>query len=127
MGTLAVELHPLAHNVSFTEDALNVELLDGRTISEPAGTCQSTTGRRPVIPLRRAAANLPASLAPQEPPPGVSSDRSNHWTAAIRCAIDRAVHLQHDADASAGRLERPRAGPWAGPRGGVVTQRTANP
>ena len=35
MGTLAVELHPLAHNVSFTEDTLNVDLLDGRTISVP--------------------------------------------------------------------------------------------
>jgi len=35
MGTLAVELHRLAHNVSFTEDTLNVDLLDGRTISVP--------------------------------------------------------------------------------------------
>ena len=35
MGILAVELHPLAHNVSFTEDTLNVDLLDGRTISVP--------------------------------------------------------------------------------------------
>jgi len=35
MGTLAVELHPLAHNGSFTEDTLNVDLLDGRTISVP--------------------------------------------------------------------------------------------
>ena len=35
MGTLAVELHPLAHNVRFTEDTLNVDLLDGRTISVP--------------------------------------------------------------------------------------------
>lgn len=35
MGTLAVELHPLAHNISFTEDALDVFLLDGRTISVP--------------------------------------------------------------------------------------------
>lgn len=35
MGALAVELHPLAHNVSFTEDTLNVDLLDGRTISVP--------------------------------------------------------------------------------------------
>jgi hypothetical protein len=35
MGTLAVELHPLAHNVSFTEYTLNVDLLDGRTISVP--------------------------------------------------------------------------------------------
>lgn len=35
MGTLAVELHPLAHNVSVTGDSLNVDLLDGRTISVP--------------------------------------------------------------------------------------------
>jgi hypothetical protein len=35
MGTLAVELHPLAHNINFTEDSLNVDLLDGRTISVP--------------------------------------------------------------------------------------------
>ena len=35
MGTLAVELHPLAHNVNFTADSLNVDLLDGRTISVP--------------------------------------------------------------------------------------------
>ena len=35
MGTLAVELHPSAHNISFTEDSLNVDLLDGRTISVP--------------------------------------------------------------------------------------------
>ncbi len=35
MGTLAVELHPLAQNVSFTEDTLSVDLIDGRTISVP--------------------------------------------------------------------------------------------
>lgn len=35
MGTLAVELHPLAHSVSFTDDTLHVDLLDGRTISVP--------------------------------------------------------------------------------------------
>ena len=35
MGTLAVELHPLAHSINFTEDSLNVDLLDGRTISVP--------------------------------------------------------------------------------------------
>lgn len=35
MGTLAVELRPLAHNVSFTEYSMNVDLVDGRTISVP--------------------------------------------------------------------------------------------
>jgi Protein of unknown function (DUF2442) len=35
MGTLAVELRPLAHSVNFTEYAMNVDLLDGRTISVP--------------------------------------------------------------------------------------------
>jgi Protein of unknown function (DUF2442) len=35
MGTLAVELRPLAHSVNFTEDSMNVDLLDGRTISVP--------------------------------------------------------------------------------------------
>ena len=35
MGTLAVELRPLAHDVKVTEDSLNVDLLDGRTISVP--------------------------------------------------------------------------------------------
>ncbi len=35
MNTLAVELHPQAHSVSFSEDSLIVELLDGRTISAP--------------------------------------------------------------------------------------------
>lgn len=35
MNFLAVELHPLAHNVTCTEDALSVELLDGRTITVP--------------------------------------------------------------------------------------------
>lgn len=35
MNILAVELHPLAHNVICTEDALSVELLDGRTITVP--------------------------------------------------------------------------------------------
>ena len=35
MSTLAVELHPLAHNINFAEDSLNVDLLDGRTISVP--------------------------------------------------------------------------------------------
>ena len=35
MNILAVALHPLAHNVICTEDALSVELLDGRTIIVP--------------------------------------------------------------------------------------------
>ena len=35
MSTLAVKLNPQAHNVSYTDDALIVELLDGRTISAP--------------------------------------------------------------------------------------------
>ena len=35
MGTLAVELRPLAHSVNFTEYSMNVDLLDGRTISVP--------------------------------------------------------------------------------------------
>ncbi len=35
MSTLAVELHPQAQNVSFSEDSLIVELLDGRTVSTP--------------------------------------------------------------------------------------------
>jgi len=35
MGTLAVELRPLAHRVNFTEYSMNVDLLDGRTISVP--------------------------------------------------------------------------------------------
>lgn len=35
MSTLAVELHPQAHNVKCTNVALVVELVDGRTISVP--------------------------------------------------------------------------------------------
>ena len=35
MRTLAVELHPQAQNVIFTDDAIIVELVDGRTISAP--------------------------------------------------------------------------------------------
>ncbi|MCG5511061.1 DUF2442 domain-containing protein [Ectothiorhodospira lacustris] len=35
MGTLAVELHPQAHNVRCTDVALVVELVDGRTITVP--------------------------------------------------------------------------------------------
>ena len=35
MSTLAVELHPQAQNVSFSEDSIIVELLDGRTVSAP--------------------------------------------------------------------------------------------
>ena len=35
MGTLAVELRPLAHSVNFTEYSMNVDLLDGSTISVP--------------------------------------------------------------------------------------------
>ena len=35
MSTLAVELHPLAHNVKCTEEVISVDLLDGRTITAP--------------------------------------------------------------------------------------------
>ncbi|MCP4990637.1 MAG: DUF2442 domain-containing protein [Colwellia sp.] len=35
MSTLAVELHPLAHNIQCENDVLSVELVDGRTISVP--------------------------------------------------------------------------------------------
>ena len=35
MSTLAVELHPQAHNVKCTDIAIFVDLLDGRTISAP--------------------------------------------------------------------------------------------
>ena len=35
MNTLPVERHPLAQDVKCTEEALIVELLDGRTISAP--------------------------------------------------------------------------------------------
>jgi hypothetical protein len=35
MSTLAVELHPQAHKVKCTVEAIFVELLDGRTISAP--------------------------------------------------------------------------------------------
>ena len=35
MGTLAVELKPLAHEVRFTDDEMSVLLVDGRTISVP--------------------------------------------------------------------------------------------
>ena len=35
MSTLAVEQHPLAHTISFTEDALVAELIDGRIVSVP--------------------------------------------------------------------------------------------
>lgn len=35
MNSLAIELHPLAHNVKCAEDVLSVDLLDGRTISVP--------------------------------------------------------------------------------------------
>lgn len=35
MSTSAVELYPQAQNVSFSEDSLIVELLDGRTVSAP--------------------------------------------------------------------------------------------
>ncbi|MCK4840936.1 MAG: DUF2442 domain-containing protein [Methylococcales bacterium] len=33
MSTLAVELHPQAHDIKCTDTALIVELIDGRTIS----------------------------------------------------------------------------------------------
>ena len=35
MSTLAVELHPQAHNVKCTDIAIFIDLLDGRTISAP--------------------------------------------------------------------------------------------
>lgn len=35
MSTLAVELHPQAHNIKCTDAAIIVELVDGRTISAP--------------------------------------------------------------------------------------------
>ncbi len=35
MSTLAIELHPQAHNVKCTDISLIVELVDGRTISAP--------------------------------------------------------------------------------------------
>jgi len=35
MNTLAVEVHPQAHTVKFTEADLIVELMDGRTIATP--------------------------------------------------------------------------------------------
>jgi len=35
MSTLAVELHPQAHKVKCTKEAIIVELLDGRTVSAP--------------------------------------------------------------------------------------------
>lgn len=35
MNTLSVELHPLAQDVKCTDEALVVQLLDGRTISAP--------------------------------------------------------------------------------------------
>ena len=35
MSTLAVEIHPQAHNVKCTDIAIFVDLLDGRTISAP--------------------------------------------------------------------------------------------
>ena len=35
MNTLAIEMHPQAHNVTCTEVSLIVDLLDGRTISAP--------------------------------------------------------------------------------------------
>ena len=35
MSTLAVELHPQAFSIKFTDEAIFVQLLDGRTISAP--------------------------------------------------------------------------------------------
>ena len=35
MSTLAVELHPQAHNIKCTDIAIIVDLIDGRTISAP--------------------------------------------------------------------------------------------
>jgi len=35
VNTLAVELHPLAQSISYTEESIVVELIDGRTVSAP--------------------------------------------------------------------------------------------
>lgn len=35
MSTLAVELHPQAHSIKCTDDAIIVDLVDGRVISAP--------------------------------------------------------------------------------------------
>jgi hypothetical protein len=35
MSTLAVEIHPLAQNVEFTDDDLIVSLVDGRKVTVP--------------------------------------------------------------------------------------------
>lgn len=35
MSTLAIETHPLAHNVEFTDDDLIVSLVDGRKVIIP--------------------------------------------------------------------------------------------
>ncbi len=35
MNTLAIELHPQAHNIKCTDASLIVELVDGRTVSVP--------------------------------------------------------------------------------------------
>lgn len=35
MSTLAVEMHPLAQDISFSNDSLVVNLLDGRTVTAP--------------------------------------------------------------------------------------------
>lgn len=35
MSSLAVELHPQAYNIKCTDEAIIVELIDGRTISAP--------------------------------------------------------------------------------------------
>jgi len=35
MSTLAVEMHPLAQDISFSNDSLVVNLIDGRTVTAP--------------------------------------------------------------------------------------------
>ena len=35
MNTLAVEMHPQAHNITCDETTIRVELVDGRTITAP--------------------------------------------------------------------------------------------
>ena len=35
MSTLAVELQPQAQNISYTDESIIVELVDGRTVSAP--------------------------------------------------------------------------------------------
>ena len=47
MNTLAVELHPRAHNVKCTYAATVAEPVDGRTISCAIGLVSSLAGAKP--------------------------------------------------------------------------------